>query len=356
MCVLCVVFFIVIIFKKDFYPLFPFFLNMGLSYSKTVKSAHFDGFFETLPSMVGKRVLITGTTTGIGNVVAKSIATLGGNLVLLNRKSERADNSIAQLKSDFPDIEITSIECDLTSFSSVRKAADDYKKLFGGQGLDVLANNAGIMAFDDVATGDGFDIQMQTNYLSHFLLTRELMPELEISAKKHGESRVINHSSGSRKRPMKPLDEDYLSSNGGNLGGNGITAKYTRYQQTKLAQVVFSYALHDKLQSTNSLVKAISVHPGITATGLQQSTSKYGGRWFLEVVMLMAQSAEDGAMPLLKACCHPEVKSRDFWGPKGNGLWGPVDKFEPEEISTEQRAKDLIWTASEKATGCTFNL
>ena len=329
---------------------------MGLAYSKTVKSAHFDKFFKTLPSMSGKRVAITGTTTGLGYIAARTVARLGGSVVLLNRKSARAENSVTQLRREFPKVEFTSIECDLGSFDSVKKAADEYKRLFGGQGLDVLANNAGIMAFDDVATKDGFDVQMQTNYLSHFLLTCELMPELEIAADKRGESRVVSHSSVARKHPSKPLKADYLSKNGGNLGGNGSTAKYTRYQQTKLAMAVFSYALHDKLSSKGSRVKSIVVHPGLTSTNLQQTSSKFGGRWMLNIIMLVAQSAEDGTMPLLQACCHPKAKSNDFWGPKGNCLWGPVDKFQPEKICTEKRAKDLIWKASEKATGITFGI
>ena len=72
--------------------------------------------------------------------------------------------------------------------------------------------------------------------------------------------------------------------------------------------------------------------------------------------MLAAQSAEDGSMPLLQGCCHPDVKSEDFWGPKGDGLWGLVDKFQPDDLCTEKRARDLIWKASEKATGITFDI
>ena len=325
--------------------------NMGNSSSQKVKSVQFDRFFETLPSMVGKRVLITGTTTGIGNVVAKSIATLGGNLVLLNRKSERADNSIAQLKSDFPDIEITSIECDLTSFSSVRKAADDYKKLFGGQGLDVLANNAGIMAFDDVATGDGFDIQMQTNHLSHFILTSELLSELEIAAHLRGESRIVNQSSGNRKRPSKNLESKFFQKLGGNLGGNSAKARYLRYQQSKLANAVFGFALHDVLQEASSSIKSVVCHPGITATGLQATSSKSGSKIMLKMLSRIAQSPEDGAHHLIQCMCGVNVHSGEFWGPSRNSIRGPTKKFIPETLCTSSCNKVLLIEESEKSTG-----
>merc|ERR1711963_932280 len=117
---------------------------------------------------------------------------------------------------------------------------------FGDKGLDVLCNNAGIMATKDEATEDGFDTQMQTNHLSHFLLTAELFPLLEKAANANGEARVVNHSSIARYSPAQPLEAKYFGKNGGKLGGDADACcrpfsggRWKRYQQTKLANVVY---------------------------------------------------------------------------------------------------------------------
>ena len=155
------------------------------------------------------------------------------------------------------------IPCDLQDLESVRKAAEEVKSKYP-QGLNVLCNNAGVMALKDEATKDGFDVQMQTNHLSHFLLTKQLYPLLETAANRDGEARIVNHSSIARRG--RALDPKYFGKNGGNLGGNGSSmifggARWVRYQQTKLANLVFTYALHEKLLAKNSKVKAIVAHP-----------------------------------------------------------------------------------------------
>ena len=123
---------------------------------------------------------------------------------------------------------ITHVDCDLTDFDAVRKAAAQVAAETKDSGLDVLCNNAGVMALKDVATKDGYDIQMQTNHLSHFLLTKELYPVLVKAVKLRGEARIVNHSSFARNGPpgTKLTTEntyEYLGRNGGNLGGDGAS-------------------------------------------------------------------------------------------------------------------------------------
>ena len=119
------------------------------------------------------------------------------------------------------------VDCDLTSFASVRAAATKVQELVGDSGLDVLCCNAGVMALKDQATTDGYDVQMQTNHLSHFLLAKELYPALEKAADLRGEARVVSHSSLSRKMPNDPMTAEnaakYLGKNGGNLGGDSAS-------------------------------------------------------------------------------------------------------------------------------------
>jgi NAD(P)-dependent dehydrogenase (short-subunit alcohol dehydrogenase family) len=201
--------------------------------------------------MTGKVVIITGTTSGTGYVCAKEVAKKGATVVLLNRKSERAENAFQQLKTELPDGKFDLIICDLQSFESVRNAAESIKTKY--EVVDVLVNNAGVMALPDQATPDGYDVQMQTNVLSHFLLTKELFPLL----KKSDEGRIVNHSSMARLGP--PLASEYFEKKGGDLGGDGTEEenfsfrgpRWMRYHQTKLANAAFTYGLKNKLEAAN---------------------------------------------------------------------------------------------------------
>lgn len=331
------------------------------------KSVHFPAFRAGLPPMAGKTVVITGTTSGTGKVAASTVAELGAKVLLLNRASERSATSFAELRTAHPDAELHDVECDLQRFSSVQAAADTVRELCP-EGVHVLCNNAGVMALGDIATGDGFDIQMQTNHLSHFLLTRELMPLLERAAESAGEARVVNHSSTARLRPSKELKGRFLEKNGGNLGGDGSRLqnmvfggpRWLRYNQTKLANAAFTAALHHRLRARGSNVKALVAHPGFARTHLQQTSASEGGMGELVTTMFakFAQTAEDGAMGILSCMCLPEAKSGQFYGP-GSGMTAIKGKAEPfalESFYDNPGTRDLLWRKSEAAIGKPFDL
>lgn len=267
---------------------------MGGSYSKPreVASRYYAEYTSKLPSLEGKVAAVTGTTSGTGLVCAKTLAKQGAHVLLLNRTSERSVSSEKEILASVPGAKVTSIDCDLQSFESVRKAVTAIKSKVSS--LDILCNNAGVMALADSATPDGYDTQMQVNHLSHFLLTRELFPLLEKAAEVHGEARIVQHSSGARKYPTGDLAPQYLGKNGGNLGGNGASmflggARWQRYHQTKLANALFTTALTDKLAAKNSKVKALCATPGLSATNLQVTSNKEGG--FLSTWMMVLVSA-----------------------------------------------------------------
>jgi NAD(P)-dependent dehydrogenase (short-subunit alcohol dehydrogenase family) len=205
------------------------------------------------------------------------------------------------------------------------------------------------MALEDKATKDGYDVQMQTNHLSHFLLTRELFPLLQKAKELRGEARIVNHSSMARKGG--PLQAKYLEKNGGNLGGNGAFfyrgARWERYHQTKLANALFSYVSSEKLQGSG--IKALCVAPGLAQTGLQVTTGADGGMKGAMWTMYMAQSAEDGTMPLLHAC-FGEAENGTFWEP-ANGFSGlPVLKDFDKHCKDSEQQK-ILWETSEQACG-----
>lgn len=320
----------------------------------TPPTQHYDGLVWSFPPMAGKTVLITGCTSGTGLVLARTCGDLGARVVMLNRPSERADKALKLLVDSGTDAVL--VPCDLSRFDSVRAAGAALRERFAESGCDVLCNNAGIMGVPDAATVDGFDVQMQANHLSHFLLTHEVWPLLETAARLRGEARVVNHSSGARGRPQQPLKADYLRRNGGRLGGDGFIGmpKWIRYRQSKLANLLFTYALHERAaKRPGNRVKALCAHPGPTDSGLQAKTTAAGGttlldRFILSRTLKAAHSVEDGTSGIARCCCEPGVESGAFYGPEGRGKAGPARLLPPER---NPDAETVLWTESMAATG-----
>ncbi|WP_224367310.1 SDR family NAD(P)-dependent oxidoreductase [Hyalangium versicolor] len=325
---------------------------MSISTHSVPLPRHYPEFVKTLPRLEGRTIAITGCTSGTGLVAARTCGELGARVLMLNRPSERADHALAVLRE--AGINAVLVPCDLQRFESVRAAAGALERTCP-EGLDVLCNNAGVMGLPDRATGDGYDIQMQTNHLSHFLLTSWVWPLLEAAAAARKEARVVNQSSGARRGG--PLRADHLAANGGKLGGDGFPGldKWRRYQQSKLANLLFTYALHDRISAERpaSGVKSLCAHPGPTHSDLQVKTTRDGGTRLIDKLILwrtlrVAQAVEDGALGLLRAACAPGVRSGEFYGPVGRGQPGPAELLPPER---DPKAERLLWDASLSATG-----
>lgn len=300
--------------------------------------------------LTGRVAAITGTTSGTGYVCARELARLGATVILLNRESSRSTDALARLRAEVPGGAFDAVTCDLQDFASVLSAAEDVRRRYDR--LDILCNNAGVMALPDQATRDGYDVQIQTNCISHFLLTRELFPLLRNS----DDGRVVNHTSGARLGP--PLEEKYFAKNGGNLGGDGTDAenasfsgpRWMRYHQTKLANCNFTYELKARFESSGlSNLKALIAHPGLARTKLQVTTSETGGMDLESPFMAQAQTAEDGALGIIRACADPEAVSGDFFGPSG---WtGFPEKLPPEELLLDAENRRINWDGCEAAVG-----
>jgi NAD(P)-dependent dehydrogenase (short-subunit alcohol dehydrogenase family) len=301
--------------------------------------------------MANKVVAITGTTSGTGFVCARELAKKGAIVILLNRKSHRSQSTLQQLKEALPQANFDAIDCDLQSLESVQEAINTIKNKYNV--LDVLINNAGVMALKDQATADGYDIQMQTNVISHFLITKELFSLL----KKSKESRIVNHSSMARLGG--PLEMKYFEKNGGNLGGDEAEEetpgfrgpRWERYHQTKLANAVFTYGLQTKLNETGIRnVIPLLAHPGLARTNLQVITAEDGGMDADSEFMNQAQSAEDGATGIIRAALDPEAKPGNFYGPTA-GWTGYPELMLPEDLLTDKSNIKVYWDGCEKAIG-----
>lgn len=327
---------------------------MGVSSSKPhpIKTKWFPEYEETVPTLEGKTVAVTGCTSGTGFIVARTALKKNAeNVLLLNRPSPRAEQAEAELRKLGFKGNIETIPCDLQDFESVKKAAELIKSKYPA--IDVLCNNAGVMALEDVATKNGYDIQIQTNHLSHFLLIKEVMPLLKRAVELRGSARIAHHSSGARNYPAKPLESKYFEKNGGNLGGNGSSmfmggARWQRYHQTKLANAVITEALNEKLKDTG--IVATAGEPGLAATNLQVTTAGDGGMLEGTWIMRFAQSAEDGSMPIIEASFGTKTEYGSIWVPKG-GMKGPPILKPLENLSTDATARKMLWEKSEEACG-----
>jgi NAD(P)-dependent dehydrogenase (short-subunit alcohol dehydrogenase family) len=329
---------------------------MSGSHQQERPSQYYDAFVEELPSMKGKTVVVTGCSRGLGYVTALTLAKKGASVIMLNRNSTRADEArraIAQVCSGPSPL---LIECDLLDFESVRKAANTVKEK-APDGVDVLCCNAGIMLQPDEASKDGYDITASTNMLSHFLLTRELMPSLEMAASSpRGEARIVTMSSGSG-YGAPAFNPKFFEKRGGDLGGPD--ASYERYHQSKLANLAFTSALERKLRASSkrpkSSIMALACTPGVCGTDM-----------FIHATTVMrgspaprnkVPSTEDGSLAQLKCICDPSVVSGELWGPKMGEENGQPIKVEiaPPTVLVDEDIENTLWKLCEQAVG-TFDL
>mmetsp|Transcript_37467 Transcript_37467/g.85175 ORF Transcript_37467/g.85175 Transcript_37467/m.85175 type:complete len:380 (-) Transcript_37467:298-1437(-) len=328
---------------------------------------------EKLPAdLVGKTFAVTGTSRGIGLQLAKTLASRNGTVFLLNRSSPHATKALEEVRAVNDKAKVFAIDCDLTSFASVKACAKALKEheAVQARGLYALVCNAGVMALKYAPTADGYDPQMQANHLSHFLLTHELWSELQRAAEpaNFGEARVIQHSSGARNTPEGPLvaesfwTKEELDKEGKSLGSadEKFGLKWRRYQQSKRANLAFTYALGDLIESLKSSgkggnVKALCAHPGATNSGLQGRTEgeKYMDRLINGLACFTGMSVEDGALGISLATLEEGAGNKDFYGPAEQPACAEKlpceDDLEDGKYSKE--IKSLLWSESMRATG-----
>ncbi|UBM59523.1 SDR family NAD(P)-dependent oxidoreductase [Marinilongibacter aquaticus] len=320
-----------------------------------LETKYYHDLVKSFPRMEGKNVVITGCTSGTGLVLARTCGKLGATVYMLNRPSERATEAL-QLLLNTDHSKAHLVPCDLQNFDAVHEAARQLNALIEDEGCDVLCNNAGVMGLPDRASSNGYDVQIQTNHLSHFLLTSLLWPALKKAAAKRGEARLINHSSGARRMGNKPILAKYFEANGGHLGGDRFPGlqKWQRYQQSKLANLLFTYALMDHVpKEYEEKIKFLTAHPGPTDSGLQAKTVSAGGKglfdkYIIRRTLKQAHSVEDGTSGIAICACGENVKTGDFYGPAGNGKSGPAVLLPAER---DKESENLLWTLSLKATG-----
>jgi NAD(P)-dependent dehydrogenase (short-subunit alcohol dehydrogenase family) len=274
-------------------------------------------------------VIVTGASSGIGRVAAAALATKGARVILAVRDEDRGRQAAADMRGE---VEVRHL--DLANLRSVREFAEKWQ-----QPVDVLVNNAGVMAVPESRTADGFELQFATNHLGPFALTNLLLPQIT--------DRVVTVSSGAHR--MGGLDLDDL---------NWHRRRYRpwrAYGQTKLANLLFTLELERRLEADHSTVRAYAAHPGYAATNLQGRTgNRIGDRVVKVANKVIAQSEEMGALPTLFAVTQ-ELPRGSYVGPdRRNERRGyPTLVGRSAEASDIDLAKRL-WAASEELTGVTY--
>ncbi|TVS89881.1 oxidoreductase [Mycobacterium helveticum] len=281
-----------------------------------------------LPSFTGRTVIVTGANSGLGAVTARELARTGAEVVMAVRNTAKGEAAARPIVGR---LEVRPL--DLQDLSSVRRFADGVDK------VDVLINNAGIMAAPYALTVDGFESQIGTNHLGHFALTNLLLPKLT--------DRVVTVSSMAH-WPGR-IDLDDLS------WENRRYSAWLAYSQSKLANLLFTSELQRRLGSAGSPLRALAAHPGYSHTNLQGATGrKLGDALMSAATRVVATDADFGARQTLYAASQ-DLPGDTFVGPR----FGYLGRTQP--VGRSRRARDAataaaLWDLSEQLTGVKFPL
>lgn len=304
-----------------------------------------------IPSLAGKRILITGANSGIGYHAALKLARKGAHVMLACRDRQRGEAALARLDADSP-AHTELVILDLASLASVRSFAE--KELAQRRPLHILINNAGVMAPPKrLETADGFELQFGTNVLGHFALTALLMPALEQAAAESADRpRVVTLASIAHKRGR--LNFDDLQS----------TKRYSpmrAYQQSKLADLMFAFELDRRLRAADSGVMSVAAHPGVANTNLFQvgdysAFEKTARNLVGHVIGIVLNTDSEGALPTLYAATARDVEDGGYYGPQGfQEMRG--DDVGPAKVAPQARdivAAGRLWHVCEDLTGIKF--
>jgi NAD(P)-dependent dehydrogenase (short-subunit alcohol dehydrogenase family) len=298
-----------------------------------------------IPDQRGRTAIVTGANSGLGLVSARELARHGARVVLACRNLDKGAQALHEIEASAPGAQLELAALDLGDLASVASFAEDFRANQGHDGLDLLINNAGVMAPPRRETVDGFELQLGTNLLGHFALTARLIGEMEGRA----DARVVTLSSNAHK--MGRINLDDLQS----------ARRYTRwgaYGQSKLADLMFALELDRRLRAADSTVKSVAAHPGYAATNLQFAAAPALDRLVMRLSNLtIAQSADMGALPSLYAATYPGLEGGSYVGPDGLGEFrGHPRLVSPNRAARDQRVAAHLWAVSEELTGVHFLL
>ncbi|MEO1044415.1 MAG: oxidoreductase [Pseudomonadota bacterium] len=291
---------------------------------------------DRLTDLTGKRYLITGGNSGIGLEAAKMLAERNADVVIGARNATKGATAVAAIES-LGTGSAEMLQIDLADMTSIRSAAEEAKPRFGT--LSALINNAGIMQTPKQQTRDGFEMQLGTNHLGHFLWTALMIGQVDPAQGRIVTVSSIAHKYGKIHFDDLMLDKSYDPS--------------ASYFQSKLANLLFAQELHRRLIASGSHIKSVACHPGYSDTELQST----GPTGFLNALYkftnaLMAQPGKLGAYPTVLSAAGDEAISGAYYGPTGlMDMRGPVGDSYVEPRALDEAVAQRLWQVSEELVG-----
>lgn len=287
---------------------------------------------QNIPDQSNKTIIITGASSGLGKEASRILAEKKARIIMAVRNTQKAKKVVEEIKKQTPQAKLDVREMDLSNLQSIHSFAEGLKSDY--EQIDVLINNAGIMACPFDKTKDYFEIQMGTNHLGHFALTGLLMPLL----KKAKNARIIATSSIGH--TMGDIDFDDI---------NWSKRKYKSsqaYADSKIANLYFTYELARKLKNEKSDIKVTAAHPGWTKTNLQKHS------WYMRALNpFFSQGPDQGVLPTLRAAFDPTASSGDYFGPsRFFEMHGSPKLVNSNERSHDLKAAKKLWALSEQMT------
>ncbi|MEO0437349.1 MAG: oxidoreductase [Pseudomonadota bacterium] len=300
-----------------------------------------------------KVAIVTGANTGLGLETSRALAKTH-LVVLACRSAEKATAAMANIKLDLPAAELDFIELDLIDRASVVRFAETFKSRYPK--LNLLVNNAGVMGPDYTITANNLELQFDANHIGHFYLTSLLLDSLD----QEQETRIVNVSSLAAKRPWADIHFDNLNFEGTyydgpkRLGLSGMVA----YSQSKLANVLFTMELKDRLERASKLIKAIVVHPGFSMSDLGRNMPLH--LRLLTPIMgqfMGASKPTQGAESTVHAALKADVSAGDFIGPTGkNEMKGSPGLVPLPDKASDKSLCERLWSLSEEELGIRFEI
>lgn len=299
---------------------------------------------NNIPDLDGKTIVVTGANSGLGYEITKALAEKHAEVIMACRNTDKGEEAKNHILAHHKHAKLSVWECDLGDLESVKTFADKLRLKYNR--INILINNAGVMAPPQGKTKDGFELQFGTNHIGHFVLTSKLFPLL----RKTEGSRIVTVSS--------------IASHNGKIHFEDVNfeqgySRWKTYQQSKLANLMFAMDLDNQLSSSTFKTRSYAAHPGVSDTNLFKNMRP---NWFLNalgklLMPIITQPASKGALPILYAAVSEEAKPGHFYGPHGRREHKgyPTEAFVPEAAKVEADRKKL-WELTEKLSGTNFHV
>jgi NAD(P)-dependent dehydrogenase (short-subunit alcohol dehydrogenase family) len=300
---------------------------------------------DDLPDLTDRTAVVTGANSGLGFETTRALAAAGATVVMACRSRDRAERARDDVAASVPGADLELVELDLADLDSVAAAAETVRERHDE--LDLLVNNAGLMAIPRRETADGFEMQFGVNHLGHFALTGHLLDLLRAA-----EGRVVTVSSGAHRTGEIDFED---------LNHEDSYGKWEAYGQSKLANLLFAFELQRRLDAADVPVESVAAHPGWAATELQRKGPEMEGSRVKAAVMnaanaVFGQSAADGARPIVHAATA-DVEPAGYYGPGGfMEMRGAPTRVEPKPKARDETVARRLWERSEELTGVTYDL